>query len=137
MVYNGTSGRTYSQKSIAEAINRTKDAHPEWDLKGVCGARDRDGWLIEAPGSHHMKAKIREIYKEADKLQDEEEGIQTFYVSVAIDARVDVPIKAKSLEEAMKEAKFGCFDFDMDDAEVIDTSPVNISDADGNLLKDF
>ena len=66
------------------------------------------------------------------------DGLKTFYVSLAIDARVDVKIQAASLEEAMQAAVHGNYDIpDLDTAEIVETTPVNISDADGTLLEDF
>lgn len=61
-----------------------------------------------------------------------------FTVSYKLDLRTDVEIEAKTLEEAMKQAKYSYVELgDFNLAEVIETEPVNISDEYGNLLADF
>lgn len=140
MIYMTNDKKTYTRDILIDALNKAEAAHPDWDTEDifVTQAKWQDkGYVICAPGSHHMKAKVQEIYVIADRLECEAKGIKTFYVSMAIDARVDIEIRAKDLKEAMELAKNVPHEWDWERVDVVGTCPVNISDAEGNLLKDF
>lgn len=136
-LYASPSGKPYPEDILVSAIRMTKESRPGWDLSSARPQAYGTGYLLSASDAHHMKAKTREIYAAADRISEEAEGIKTYTLSVALDARVDVKIKAKSLGEAKEMARAGCFDFDLANAELVGASPVNISDSDGNLLEDF
>jgi hypothetical protein len=60
-----------------------------------------------------------------------------YIVSMAVDGRIDVEVEAESTKEAFKAAIGAFIDADLEDMEVIDAKPVNVSDEDGNLLEEY
>ena len=134
-IYAAPCEKGVTKKNIQDAIDYTKKEHPGWDLTGVEPTYDGQG--IIARNTHHMKKKVREICEKALELHEIEIGIQTFVVSIAVDARVDAKVKGRTLEDAMAKARNGLYDYTLEDAEVISSSPVNISNPDGVLIADF
>ena len=76
---------------------------------------------------------MKTTYKEITNPEKKDKGIKKYILSLAIDARVDVKIEAKSLEEAMGKARNDVHYYDMNDIEVISSKPVNITDEDGEM----
>ena len=132
-----TNDGNYTAEELDEAIRITKKEHPGWDLEDFSVKSDEKGAYIDAPASHHTKQKMRAIQATAGCIREKAEGIETYTVSVALDCRVDVQIKAKSLEKAKRLVVNGNFDYDIENAEVVGAHPVNISGPDGELLEDF
>lgn len=63
-----------------------------------------------------------------------------YTVSMAVDGRVDVDVEAENPDEAREKAieKFQTSDIDFNKAmEIVDTNPVNCSDEDYNIVKDY
>lgn len=63
-----------------------------------------------------------------------------YTVSMAVDGRVDVEVEAENPDEAREKAieKFQTSDIDFNkDMEIVDTNPVNCSDEDYNIVKDY
>lgn len=58
-----------------------------------------------------------------------------YIVSMAIDGRVDVEVRARSVAEAFRKASL--IDADMNKMDIVGSHPVNCSDEDGNLLADY
>lgn len=58
-----------------------------------------------------------------------------YIVSMAIDGRVDVEVKARSVAEAFRNASL--IDADMSKMDIVGSRPVNCSDENGNLLADY
>ncbi len=135
MVTYSQAGKNITRQDLEDAIKAIQADHPNWGMKDV--SVSSDGKSIVAPGTHHMKAKVREIYEKAEEISEARLGVKTFTVSIALDARVDVKIKASSLKEAMSKANAEEYWYKLADAEVIGTKPVNISDENGDLLADF
>lgn len=59
--------------------------------------------------------------------------VQEFNVTIAVDARANIKVKAKNPEQAKELALSMFIDYDCGDLEIIDTSPVNCEDEHGNL----
>lgn len=57
-----------------------------------------------------------------------------YTVSLAVDARVDVTVEAKSLEEAKAKAPSAYFEWK--DVDIVDLTPVNATGEDG-VLHDY
>lgn len=57
-----------------------------------------------------------------------------FIVSVAIDARIDVPVEANNFEEAREKAQFEVMDVNFNNAECIELTPVNAEDENGVFI---
>ena len=57
-----------------------------------------------------------------------------YTVSLAVDARVDVTVEAESLEEAKDKAPSA--DFEWEDVDIVDLTPVNATDENG-VLHDY
>ena len=57
-----------------------------------------------------------------------------YTVSLAVDARVDVTVEAKSLDEAKATAPSA--DFEWEDVDIVDLTPVNATGEDG-VLHDY
>ncbi len=81
--------------------------------------------------------KVDAVIEKAEEFRRRRLGLKRFWISVAVDARVDVPVEAESLEEAMEDARYGGFSWDPNAVEVVSATPVNISSEDGELLRDF
>ena len=63
-----------------------------------------------------------------------------YTVSMAVDGRVDIEVEAANPDEARDKAiaKFQTSDIDFNkDMELVDTNPVNCSDEDYNIVKDY
>lgn len=63
-----------------------------------------------------------------------------YTVSMAVDGRIDIEVEAENPDEAREKAieKFQTSDINFNkDMEIVDTNPVNCSDEDGNLVKDY
>ena len=63
-----------------------------------------------------------------------------YTVSIAVDGRVDIEVEAENPDEARDKAiaKFQTTDIDFNkDMELVDTNPVNCSDEDYNIVKDY
>lgn len=58
-----------------------------------------------------------------------------YIVSMAIDGRVDVEVRARSVADAFRKASL--IDADMSKMDIVGSHPVNCSDEDGNLLADY
>lgn len=143
MIYASPNGKTYPEKVLKKAIAKAQEEHPGWNLKNlyttpVISKPDREEYAISSDhSSTPEKRKVVEIYKIAEQIDQDEQGIQDYIVSIAVDGRVDVKIPARSVEEAMKSARQHNFMFECGEIDVIDVKPVNISDVKGNLLRDF
>lgn len=62
-----------------------------------------------------------------------EPNTQEFDVTIAVDARANIKVKAKNPEQAKELALSMFIDYDCDELEITDTSPVNCEDEHGNL----
>lgn len=60
-----------------------------------------------------------------------------YTVSMAVDGRIDVEVDAESADEAFEAAKDAFMDMDLKKMEVVDSFPVNCSDENGDIVKDY
>lgn len=60
-----------------------------------------------------------------------------YTVSMAVDGRIDVEVEADTPEEAFKKADEAFATADLTNMEIVGRNPVNCSDEDGNLVKDY
>ena len=99
--------------------------------------KDIDG--MKCHGHYYIRGGWQKVLCEGEVPEPDgkpEIKLKQFTVSLAVDGRVDVNIFSTDLDAAMKEAR-NITSIDTEYMEVIGWHPVNISDAEGNLLKDF
>ena len=60
-----------------------------------------------------------------------------YTVSMAVDCRIDVEVEADTPEDAFNRADAAFATVDLTNMEIVDRKPVNCSDEDGNLVKDY
>ena len=60
-----------------------------------------------------------------------------YTVSMAVDGRIDVEVEADTPEEAFEKADAAFATADLTNIEIVGRNPVNCSDEDGNLVKDY
>ena len=57
---------------------------------------------------------------------------QDYYVTIKIDARAVVPVRAISYEEAMQKAKDDFIDLNLNEIEIVESDVILVEDEDGN-----
>ena len=62
---------------------------------------------------------------------------KTFTVSMAVDGRVDVIVRAETPQEAFEQAKKAFMNDDLSKLELIDARPVNATDNETQTLTDY
>lgn len=61
-----------------------------------------------------------------------EKDYQDYYVTIKIDARAVVPVRAISYEEAMQKAKDDFIDLNLNEIEIVESDVILVEDEDGN-----
>ena len=61
-----------------------------------------------------------------------EKDYQDYYVTIKIDARAVVPVRATSYEEAMQKAKDDFIDLNLNEIEIVESDVILVEDEDGN-----
>lgn len=61
-----------------------------------------------------------------------EKDYQDYYVTIKIDARAVVPVRATSYEEAMRKAKDDFIDLNLNEIEIVESDVILVEDEDGN-----
>lgn len=112
-------------------------------LKAINIQWDTDGITIEdLPTELYVPENMTDEDEISDHLSDTtgfcHKGfdlveLHPYHVSIAVDARANVKVYATDPDDAKGKANDAFMDFQCGDLEIVDASPVNCEDSNGNL----
>ena len=74
------------------------------------------------------------ITRKETKMKKKNDGLKEFIVSVVVDGRIDLTIRAKDADDAFRHVTDG-IDFPMSDVEYVGARPSYCEDEDGNIIE--
>lgn len=74
------------------------------------------------------------ITRKETKMKKKNDGLKEFTVSVVVDGRIDLTIRAKDADDAFRRVNEG-IDFPMSKVECVDARPSYCEDEDGNITE--